>query len=151
MYCGEIAEKDIRGKLGTAINLLKLTGSLYVLSIGPFVSYKALTLSCSSILIIFVVSFYFMPETPTYLLKVGKKEQANKNLVLLCSNGTCDKGIESRMTEIQTTVDYDMRNRSTMKEFLTNPEYRMSLIVMTGNESDYFFNQSNQVGIFNRC
>ncbi|KAF2887566.1 hypothetical protein ILUMI_18607, partial [Ignelater luminosus] len=131
-YNGEIAEKDIRGKLGTTFNILKLTGSLYVLCVGPFVSYEALALSCSVLPIVFAVIFYFMPESPYFLIKVGKKDLARKNLIRLSGNNTSAKAIEDRLNEIESVVEYDMQNRSTLWEFLSKQEYRKSLIVMAG-------------------
>lgn len=131
-YNGEIAEKDIRGKLGTTFNILKLTGSLYVLCVGPFVSYEALALSCSVLPIVFAIIFYFMPESPYFLIKVGRKDAARENLIRLSGNNTPSKTIEDRLTEIESVVEYDMQNRSTLWEFLSKQEYRKSLIVMAG-------------------
>ncbi|KAF2905994.1 hypothetical protein ILUMI_00182, partial [Ignelater luminosus] len=131
-YNGEIADKDIRGKLGTTFNILKLMGSLYVLCVGPFVSYEALALSCSVLPIAFAIIFYFMPESPYFLIKVGKKDEARKNLIRLSGNNTSAKTIEDRLDEIESVVEYDMQNRSTLWEFLSKEEYRKSLIVMTG-------------------
>ncbi|KAF2905993.1 hypothetical protein ILUMI_00183 [Ignelater luminosus] len=131
-YIGEIAEKDIRGKLGTTFNILKLTGNLYVLCVGPFISYEALALSCSVLPITFAIIFYFMPESPYFLIKVGKKDLARQNLIRLSGNNTPAKTIEDRLNEIESVVEYDMQNRSTLWEFLSKEEYRKSLIVMFG-------------------
>lgn len=132
MYNGEIAEKDIRGKLGTTFNILKLTGGLYVLCVGPFIPYKTLAISCTAFPIIFVILFCFMPESPYYLVKSGKIDAARVNLIRLSSNDTTPKTIEDRLEEIESTVQYDMKNRSTLWELFSKKEYRKSLIVMAG-------------------
>ncbi|KAF2894808.1 hypothetical protein ILUMI_11365 [Ignelater luminosus] len=134
-YNGEIADKDIRGKLGTTFNILRLVGSLYVLCVGPFVSYKALALSCSVFPITFAILFYFMPESPYFLVKVGKKDAARDSLIRLLGNNTSPKAIEERLIEIESLIEYDMRNRSTLWEFLSKEEYRRSLIIIIGVKS----------------
>ncbi|KAK5640741.1 hypothetical protein RI129_009288 [Pyrocoelia pectoralis] len=132
MYVGEIAEKDIRGKLGSAFNILRLVGSLYVFSVGPFVSYLALALTCAIFPVLFIIAFAFMPESPYYLIKVNKQEMAKNNLIRLSSNSATMDFIDSRLKEIQATVDYDMRNRANVWELFTNKLYRKSVIVITG-------------------
>lgn len=111
---------------------MKLTGSLFVLSVGPFVSYTALALSCSVIPVIFVVLFYFMPESPHYLIKIGKKEEARTNLTKLSCKNRSKYDIEEHLKEIESTVTFAMQNKSTLWEMLSKKEYRKSVIVITG-------------------
>lgn len=132
IYIGEIADKDIRGKLGTAFNILKLSGSLFVLSVGPFISYRALTLSCSVAPLIFAGSFYFMPESPYFLVKSQKPEKAKRNLSTLNRKNITEKELCDKLDEITATVECDMQNKSSIKEFLIKPEYRRSLLILFG-------------------
>ncbi|KAF5294388.1 hypothetical protein FQR65_LT10753 [Abscondita terminalis] len=132
IYVGEISEKDIRGKLCTAFNIMKLTGSLFVLSIGPFVSYTALAISCGVLPVVFVILFYFMPESPHYLIKIGKMEEARLNLIRLSCNNRPKSEIDEQLKEIEDTVLFAMQNKSTLWEMLSKKEYRKSVIVITG-------------------
>ncbi|KAB0793641.1 hypothetical protein PPYR_13261 [Photinus pyralis] len=132
MYVGEIAEKDIRGKLGSAFNILRLAGSLYVFSAGPFISYLALAITCAIFPVLFIVAFAFMPESPYYLMKTNQQELAKRNLIRLSSTSANVDFIDRRMKEIEATVDYDMRNRASIRELFTNKLYRKSIIVIAG-------------------
>ncbi|KAF2894809.1 hypothetical protein ILUMI_11366 [Ignelater luminosus] len=130
-YIGEVADKDIRGRLGTTLNK-GLIGTLYVLCVGPFVTYETLALSCSILPMTFAIIFYFMPESPYYLIKIGNKNAAKENLIRLLGNNTPPKTIEERLLEIESVVEHDMKNQSTLWEFLSNKKYRKSLIIIIG-------------------
>ncbi|KAF5271219.1 hypothetical protein FQA39_LY08226 [Lamprigera yunnana] len=132
IYVGEISEKDIRGKLCTAFNVMKLTGSLFVLSIGPFVSFTVLAVSCSVIPVIFVVLFYFMPESPHYLIKIGDRDGARLSLTRLSSKNRSKSDIDDQLKDIESTVSFAMQNKSTYWEMLSKKEYRKSVIVIAG-------------------
>ncbi|KAB0793642.1 hypothetical protein PPYR_13262 [Photinus pyralis] len=132
IYVGEISEKDIRGKLCTTFNIMKLSGSLFVLSIGPFVSYTVLAISSSVLSVIFVLVFYFMPESPHYCIKVGRREEALRNLTRLSCNNRTKSDIDEQLKDIEMTVSYAMQNKSTLWELLSKEEYRRSVIVITG-------------------
>ncbi|KAF5271218.1 hypothetical protein FQA39_LY08225 [Lamprigera yunnana] len=132
VYVGEISEKDIRGKLGSAFNILRLVGSLYVFSAGPFLSYINLALTCSVFPILFMTLFVFMPESPYFLVKTKQYELAKKNLIRLSKKSANDEFIQSRLEEIQATVDYDMKNKTSVIELFTNKLYRKSIIVIIG-------------------
>lgn len=127
-----MAEKDIRGRLGSTLIILKLVGSLVVLCVGPYVSYTVLAVVCAILPIIFVGLYVFMPESPYYLVKVNQKEEAEKNLRILSSDLVDDKFIRDRITEIEKSVEEDMQNKTTLWEFMTNSDYRMAIFIMLG-------------------
>ncbi|KAI4456966.1 sugar transporter [Holotrichia oblita] len=132
IYNGEIAEKDIRGRLGSTFVLLKQVGALLVLTIGPYVSYTWLAIIGMIVASFFLGTFVFMPESPYYLMKVHDRDNAEKNLRILSSNTVDDKFIEDRLHEIESTITQDMENKGNLWQFLTNPQYRKVIIIMAG-------------------
>ncbi|KAI4456965.1 sugar transporter-like [Holotrichia oblita] len=132
VYNGEIAENDIRGRLGSTFILLKQVGTLLVLAIGPYVSYTWLAIIGMIVASVFLGTFVFMPESPYYLMKVHDRDNAEKNLRTLSSNTVDDKFIEDRLNEIEYTVTQDMENKGNLWQFLTNPQYRKVIMIMTG-------------------
>lgn len=131
VYIGEIADKEIRGKLCTTYSLLKLIGYLFVYGAGPFVSYTTLIVICSILPLVFFAIFSLMPETPYYLIKVGRLDEAKKNLLKLQSVNTTKDALEKQFLQIQECVDYDMRNKSSIFD-LFKENYRRSLFIMLG-------------------
>ncbi|XP_063990748.1 facilitated trehalose transporter Tret1 isoform X2 [Diachasmimorpha longicaudata] len=79
MYTGEIAENSIRGSLGSYFQLMLVIGILLSYVLGSFVTMFTLSLIAAIIPLVFVVIFFFMPETPTYHLKKGNVEAARQS------------------------------------------------------------------------
>lgn len=131
VYIGEIADKDIRGKLGTAYTLLKLVAYLMVYGCGPFVSYTVLGVVCALVPVVFFATFIFMPETPYYLIKAGRPEEARANLMKLNGSDISVGEFDGKLMEIKRTVELDMSNKTSVWE-LFGARYRKSLLVMLG-------------------
>jgi MFS family permease len=79
-YTSEIAEKEIRGILGTFMQLLFVNGVLFAYIVGTFTNIFWLSVICGVVPIIFVTSFSFMPESPYFLIANGKRDAAIKAL-----------------------------------------------------------------------
>lgn len=76
MYTGEIASKQIRGILGSFFQLMITIGILFVYAVGYGADAFLLSIICGAIPIIFAVVFFFMPESPLYLVSKGQNEKA---------------------------------------------------------------------------
>lgn len=131
MYIGEIADKDIRGKLGTTYSLMKLIGYNIVMSTGPFVSYEVLGWIMVAVPIFYIIVFFNMPESPYYLMKIGKPEQAKQNYIRLSAANITPEQVEKKMAEIESIVNNDMKNSSSILTIFKR-EYIMSLLLMIG-------------------
>lgn len=68
MYTGEIAQKEIRGTLGSFFQLMITIGILFVYAVGAGVKIFWLSIICGILPLIFGAIFFFMPESPTYLV-----------------------------------------------------------------------------------
>ncbi|EDW70801.1 facilitated trehalose transporter Tret1-2 homolog isoform X1 [Drosophila virilis] len=80
MYTGEIAQKDIRGTLGSFFQLMITIGILFVYGIGAGLDVFWMSVVCGILPIIFGVIFFFMPESPTYLVSKNRSEAAVKSI-----------------------------------------------------------------------
>lgn len=73
VYCGEIAEKSIRGTLGSLFQLQVTAGILLVYILGAHVSAQTTSIVCGIIPIFFAVCIFFCPESPTFHVSESKK------------------------------------------------------------------------------
>lgn len=80
MYTAEIAQKEIRGSLGSYFQLMLTVGILFVYAVGAGVSVFVLSIICGIIPLLFGAIFVFMPETPYYLISKNRTEDAIKSL-----------------------------------------------------------------------
>lgn len=68
-YTGEIAQDSVRGTLGSFFQLMVTIGILFSYGIGASVSLFTLSILCGIIPLVFGAVFFFMPESPTYLVR----------------------------------------------------------------------------------
>lgn len=71
-------QNSIRGALGSLLQAQIVIGFLIAYAVGPFVSYNAFNIISIVPAILFLILFFFMPDSPTYLLSKGEK-----NLILI--------------------------------------------------------------------
>ncbi|CAK9808730.1 Facilitated trehalose transporter Tret1 [Anthophora quadrimaculata] len=131
MYIGEIAEKEIRGSLGSFIKLMVTFGELYAHAIGPFVSYNCLAYSCAIIPVIFFLTFTWMPESPYYLLMKNNENKAKKNLRRLKRYATEDQ-LEEDMEQMQKTVIRDISDKGHIWDLFDIPGNRKAVLISFG-------------------
>uniref|UniRef100_A0A6V7JMW9 Major facilitator superfamily (MFS) profile domain-containing protein n=1 Tax=Bracon brevicornis TaxID=1563983 RepID=A0A6V7JMW9_9HYME len=108
MYVSEVADTNIRGALGTLIAVNVFTGSLITCSIGPFVSYTVLAKVLLAIVIIFVATFIFFPESPHYLAMKHRESQAIAAIIYFkgCSNAEA----QDEFNIIMKSINEDREN-----------------------------------------
>lgn len=114
MYISEIAETSIRGTLGTFFQLFLTIGILLVYVVGAFVNWVYLSAVCSLFPIALLVSMFFLPETPTYLLKKGRRGDAALSLKWLWGR-YCDS--RTAIQQIQNDLDKTSGGASFMELF----------------------------------
>lgn len=82
LYNNEIAEDRVRGSVGVYLDLMLCIGILWSYVVGALTSLYWLSFSCCMIPIVFLLMFYWMPESPVHLLAQGKAEDAEMALRL---------------------------------------------------------------------
>ncbi|XP_034939790.1 facilitated trehalose transporter Tret1-like [Chelonus insularis] len=131
MYIGEIADKKIRGALGSFIKLMVTFGELYAHAIGPFVNYHNLAYSCVIIPVLFFASFIWTPESPYYLIMKGDQEGAIKSLSSLRRYKSKDR-LQNDLDEMTKTVYTDMKNRGHFWDLFRSEGNRKAMIIIFG-------------------
>lgn len=111
IYIGEIADKNIRGTLGSFLKIMMNFGELYSHAIGPYVSYTIMGYCCAIIPIIFFITFIWMPESPYYLLVKNRKNDALNSLRFLRHYRDDDRLLFEELEQINETVIKDLSNK----------------------------------------
>ncbi|XP_072765783.1 facilitated trehalose transporter Tret1 [Anoplolepis gracilipes] len=131
MYIGEIADKEIRGGLGSLIKLMVTFGELYAHAAGPFVSYEYLAYICLLLPLIFFFTFPWMPESPYFLLMRNRQTDAMTILKRLKRRISEDQ-LEEDLQEMQKTVVRDLRDRGHLADLFNTPGNRRAIIISFG-------------------
>jgi SP family facilitated glucose transporter-like MFS transporter 8 len=138
MYCDEIAEARVRGGVGILLDLMLTVGMLYVYFCGANLSYIEMTIACTVLPVLFAVTFYWMPESPLYLLTKGQTEKAKNYLRWFRGVGTGQSAeIEAELSEMQSFINRPTDDKSISAFFrrvFEKPEsvkdIRMLLVLM---------------------
>lgn len=104
IYISEIAQKEIRGTLGSYTQLMITAGVLYASVCSILFNVRVYTLTCGIIPLIFGLIFIFMPETPIYLTRKGDSQKTRLVLTKL-RDATYD--IDKEIKEIENCVHED--------------------------------------------
>ncbi|KAM0727139.1 Facilitated trehalose transporter Tret1 [Formica fusca] len=131
MYIGEIADKEIRGALGSLIKLMVTFGELYAHAVGPFVSYEYLSYICLLLPLIFFLTFPWMPESPYFLLMRNRQNDAMAVLKRLKRRISEDQ-LERDLQEMQKTIVRDLRDRGHFGDLFNRPGNRRAIIISFG-------------------
>lgn len=82
-YTSEISQDSIRGTLGSYFQLMITVGILFSYAVGSYVPIFIFNILCGIIPLVFGVIFFFMPESPKYLVVKEKYDEARSALIRL--------------------------------------------------------------------
>ena len=72
IYLAEVAQADIRGRLGILPSTIGNSGVMIIYLFGAFLDWSTLALICSVVPIIFAIGMAWVPETPRWYLAQGQ-------------------------------------------------------------------------------
>ncbi|XP_043273374.1 facilitated trehalose transporter Tret1-like [Venturia canescens] len=108
MYLGEIAEARIRGVLGSTLTIAFISGQVLSFSVGPWISRAMLSLFSALPLVIFLIAFPWLPESPYFCLMKGAREKAAASLMWLRRRSD----VEKELSSLEMTVAQEQKNQN---------------------------------------
>ena len=112
LYNEEIAEVRVRGALGVNMDIMFNVGILYIYVIGALDSYYWLSIAACIVPAIFAVSFFWMPESPIFLLSKGQTEKAEESLRWLRGISSAkSQDIEKELNQMQKYISDSLIER----------------------------------------
>jgi MFS family permease len=140
-YSAEISEKEIRGIVGTFFQVLVNVGILFVYVIGAYVEVFWMNVICSIIPIVFGLTFFFMPESPVYLVVEKRENDAMKSYKWLRGSGYDP---QEEIDELKREVEENETNKVSFKEVLKKKSTMNALAIGFGL---MFFQQASGINI----
>ncbi|XP_049880705.1 facilitated trehalose transporter Tret1-like [Pectinophora gossypiella] len=129
MYIGEIAETSIRGSLGAFFQLFLTVGILFTFVVGAYTHWRTLSIISAVLPPLLVIVFWWMPETPQYLLGKNRRRDAEKSLRWLRGP---DADLSSELEDMQKEVDNASRQSASIRTMLSNRATLMAFICSLG-------------------
>ncbi|PSN57526.1 hypothetical protein C0J52_01619 [Blattella germanica] len=130
MYCGEIAEDNVRGALGTFRSMFANFGILYMYGAGPYLSVHNMAIVSVVIPLLFMIGLFWLPESPMFLSAKGRDKEAMESMLWLC--GGNKEAAELEMEKIAVVVrDFTSKStkRLSIKDLLAFSGTRRALLI----------------------
>lgn len=132
MYIGEISEDEVRGTLGSFMQLFIVVGLLFSFSVGPYISISIFNYICLMAPVLFLVYFTLkIPESPHYLIASHNEDEAKKSLMQL--RGKNDENeIIREFEDIKSTVHEAMKDKASFMDIFKSPGLTKALTISVG-------------------
>ncbi|CAG0920908.1 unnamed protein product, partial [Notodromas monacha] len=98
IYLAEVAQADIRGRLGILPSTIGNSGVMFIYVFGAFLNWSTLAMVCSIVPVLFCIGMAWVPETPRWYLSKGKKKRAFRALQWL---RPADHDVVAEMQEME--------------------------------------------------
>ncbi|XP_066260508.1 facilitated trehalose transporter Tret1-2 homolog [Euwallacea similis] len=132
IYIGEIAEDEIRGTLGTYLQLFTVVGLLFSFVTGPYMSVTMFNASCLIVPATFLLTFYlFIPESPYFLLQIGEHEAAEEALMKLRDSVSPDD-VQAELSNMKKAVDEALANKSRFLDIFKSKGLTKAYVLTNG-------------------
>ena len=125
MYVGEISEDNIRGALGTIRSAVGNMSGILICAIGPLLSIRDMAIICILMPLVFAVAFFWMPESPMFLMKFGKTEEAMEAMIWL--RGGNKEAAEEEISKLTVVVEENKSKQVSIKNLISSRGTRRGL------------------------
>jgi MFS family permease len=115
VYLAEVVGKSIRGSSVAILIISQSMGALIQYIVGPLVSMKFQNIVSIVVPIVFVICSLGLPESPYYLLRIGRREHSRNVLLKVKDIQRCLK--DSPMTPFKDALK-ELRKKKTQKIFI---------------------------------
>nr|CAD7197745.1 unnamed protein product [Timema douglasi] len=132
-YVSEMAQDDIRGTLGSFLLFFINAGILFTYVLGSYVPYTALNLAGLALPLFFAASFFFLPESPVFLISKDRRQDALQSLRWF-RVGISDQVIEEEFQKIsernkENSPSGDDGKKVSFREIFSSPATKKGFII----------------------
>lgn len=132
LYITEIGENSIRGRLSSLHEFSYSLGYVYCYALGLLVSLPTISILCCSIIVVHVVVFSFMPESPVYWLQQNNEEAARVSLTRLRGGNNNNYDIDKELQELREFVDTRRGNVSFFTALSSSKVAKRAMLISCG-------------------
>ena len=138
-YISEISEVSTRGTLGALFQLFLTVGIFLAFVLGSVLSYTVLAIVCALIIVLFLATFYWMPESPVWL--VGERRKQDATVAMLVLRGPVYNPGEE-LNVMQRAAQESAGKKPTIFDMTKSPVTRKAMLASFGM---MFFQQASGV------
>ncbi|XP_034240829.1 facilitated trehalose transporter Tret1-2 homolog isoform X2 [Thrips palmi] len=105
MYSAEISEPAIRGTIGVYLDLSLTVGILMAYVVGGLAGQVYLSGLCGALSLVAAITFFFMPESPQFLVVKGRRAEAEDALRWLRTGSSAPTPKGSHRVDVSAELD----------------------------------------------
>lgn len=129
MYMSEISSVNLRGTLGSFFEFAIYLGVAATAICGAYVDYVVLSIIIGGMSVACIISFFFLPESPTYLMRMNDRKGAEKALAFFRDEGY---NVSKELDLIQEEIDAIARSNVKFVDLLKSRGSKRGLISSVG-------------------
>ncbi|KAJ9598737.1 hypothetical protein L9F63_026728, partial [Diploptera punctata] len=127
MYVGEISDDNIRGTLGAVRSIFGCTSALIVCATGSIISIQTMAIVGLIIPVLVTFGFFWLPESPMYLMRTGKTKEAMDAMLWL--RGGNKEVAEEEIAKLTVVIEESKANQLSLKDLISARGTRCGLII----------------------
>ncbi len=108
LYINETADPGIRGYLCSLLTIGMNFGFVLVYLLGSLLPYSTLNYFCFFVPVLFLFLYWWLPESPLYLIASGRSTKAKSTF--LWFNGNADQAAEHSLTAMRKSITTKEKN-----------------------------------------
>ncbi|XP_072948182.1 facilitated trehalose transporter Tret1-2 homolog [Epargyreus clarus] len=105
IYIGEICHESIRGALTSTTVSCFFAGLLFSYTLGGYLTYHQVVYVHLSLSILYILLLTLFAESPVYLMKIGKEQEAKKAIAFYRRVDVSSKEVEVEIAKIKLQLD----------------------------------------------
>ncbi|XP_071441000.1 facilitated trehalose transporter Tret1-like [Hetaerina americana] len=132
-YISEFSSPSLRGSLGSILQIMLNLGLMVPYCIGPYASYQVLAGVSLVFPILFLITFFFLPETAYHLLAKRRPEEAVASMAWFRGQEVSE-GMKNRLHQMSVEIQESSSQGilESFKDLFSNRGNRLALLVVTG-------------------
>lgn len=104
VYVAEVAKPEVRGLLGSCVQLMVTLGVLLVLVVGAGLSWRWISICCLASVLVWAILLLFIPESPAQYMTNKKYREARESLEWLRQTIYVESEFEAIQREIEESL-----------------------------------------------
>ncbi|XP_048001297.1 uncharacterized protein LOC125238051 [Leguminivora glycinivorella] len=135
IYVSEFCEETIRGGVASASVIFYAIGMALSYALGGYMEYYSMVYTCLALAVLGVLLLSILKESPLYLMKKGKEQEAAKAVAFFRATKVSSKTVQQELLTIRRILDAAKLETDTPAEecklgatFTENPVQKFSTI-----------------------
>ncbi|XP_063530099.1 facilitated trehalose transporter Tret1-like [Cydia strobilella] len=105
LYVSEFCQESIRGGMASGSVIFYAVGMIVSYTLGGYVDYYPMLYTCLSIAVVGVVLLSFLKESPMFLMKRGREQEAAKSMAFYRATKVSSKVVQQELETIRRILD----------------------------------------------